>query len=77
MITNLRLQLRVLALTTLALLRLPLPGRGLGDREPHERPDGGYTTETVIVTALMVAAAITIVGIIVAKVVARANAITM
>ena len=39
-------------------------------------PDAGYTTETVIVTALLAALALTAVGIIVAKVVAKANSIT-
>jgi hypothetical protein len=44
---------------------------------PSGRPDGGYTTETVIVTALLAAAAIAIVGIIVAKVVLRAHSISL
>ena len=39
-------------------------------------PDAGYSTETVIVTALLAALALTAVGIIVAKVVAKANSIT-
>ena len=39
-------------------------------------PEGGYTTETVIVTALLAALALTAVGIIVAKVVAAANNIS-
>ena len=36
-------------------------------------PEAGYTTETVIVTALLAALALTAVGIIVAKVVSAAN----
>lgn len=39
-------------------------------------PEAGYTTETVIVTALLAALALTAVGIIVAKVIAKANSIT-
>jgi hypothetical protein len=39
-------------------------------------PEAAYSTETVIVTALLAALALTAVGIIVAKVVAKANSIT-
>ena len=39
-------------------------------------PGAGYTTETVIVTALLAALALTAVGIIVAKVVSAANNIS-
>ena len=39
-------------------------------------PEAGYTTETVVVTALLVALALTAVGIIVAKVIASANNIS-
>ncbi len=39
-------------------------------------PAAGYTTETVIVTALLAALALTAVGIIVAKVVSAANNIS-
>lgn len=39
--------------------------------------DSGYATETVLVTALLVAAAIVVLAIIVAKVTERANSITM
>ena len=39
-------------------------------------PEAGYTTETVIVTALLAALALTAVGIIVAKVVTAANHIS-
>jgi hypothetical protein len=41
------------------------------------RDDAGYTTETVIVTALLAAAALTVVAIIVAKVTGLANSINM
>ncbi|KPI17630.1 hypothetical protein OK074_1651 [Actinobacteria bacterium OK074] len=41
------------------------------------REDAGYTTETVVVTALLAVLGLTVVGIIVAKVVARANGIDM
>jgi hypothetical protein len=39
-------------------------------------PDAGYSTEAVIVTALLAALALTAVGIIVAKVVSSANNIS-
>jgi len=39
-------------------------------------PEAGYSTEAVIVTALLAALALTAVGIIVAKVVASANNIS-
>lgn len=39
--------------------------------------DAGYTTETVLVTALLVALAITVIAIIVAKVTAAASAINL
>ncbi|MDA8056854.1 MAG: hypothetical protein M0032_02615 [Actinomycetota bacterium] len=39
-------------------------------------PEAGYTTETVIVTALLAALALTAVGIIVAKVISAANNIS-
>ena len=38
--------------------------------------EAGYSTEAVIVTALLAALALTAVGIIVAKVIAKANSIT-
>ncbi|MEV0604272.1 hypothetical protein AB0I82_33935 [Streptomyces sp. NPDC050315] len=39
--------------------------------------DGGYSTETVIVTALLVVMGLAVVGIIVAKVTAKANGIDL
>jgi hypothetical protein len=44
--------------------------RRLGD-------DAGYTTETVIVTALLAAAALTVIAIIVAKILGAANGINV
>jgi len=41
------------------------------------RRDDGYTTESVIVTALLAALAITVIGIIAAKVVARAGGLNV
>jgi hypothetical protein len=41
------------------------------------REDAGYTTETVIVTALLAAAALTIIAIIVAKILGAANGINV
>jgi len=42
----------------------------------RDDPEAGYTTETVVVTALLVAMAITVIAIIVAKVTATANNIS-
>lgn len=39
----------------------------------RQQPEAGYSTETVVVTAVLVAAALVILGIIVAKVTAAAN----
>ena len=39
--------------------------------------DDGYTSESVVTTAMLVALALTVVGIIVAKVAARANSIDL
>lgn len=41
------------------------------------RPDAGYSTEAVIVTALLVVIALTVLAIIAAKVTAAANGITL
>ena len=43
----------------------------------RRQPDAGYSTETVLVTALLVAAALVIIAIIVAKVTAKANGIQL
>jgi hypothetical protein len=43
----------------------------------RRHPDAGYTTETVLVTALLVVAAIAVIAIIVGKVIAKANGITL
>ena len=40
-------------------------------------PEAGYSTETVLVTALLVAAALAVVAIIVAKVVTKAHSIDL
>jgi hypothetical protein len=57
-----------------AALRIALYAR----LEPLRRkPEAGYTTETVLVTALLVVAAIAIIAIIVGKVVAKANGINL
>jgi uncharacterized protein YabE (DUF348 family) len=39
--------------------------------------DDGYTSESVVTTAMLVALALTVLGIIVAKVAARANSIDL
>lgn len=41
------------------------------------REDGGYTTETIVVTALLAILGLTVVGVIVAKVTAKANGIDL
>lgn len=45
--------------------------------ELRHNPDAGYTTETVVITALLVVAALTVVTIIVGKVVTKANSINL
>jgi len=40
-------------------------------------PEAGYSTETVVVTALLVVLAILVIGIIATAVVAKANSITL
>jgi hypothetical protein len=45
--------------------------------ELRRDPEAGYTTETVLVTALLVVAALTIIAIIAAKVIAKANSINL
>jgi hypothetical protein len=61
---------------TLAKLRAIARDR-LARLRDNPRSDGGYTTETVIVTALLAILAIAVVGIIVAKVTAKANGIDL
>ncbi|MBD0741663.1 hypothetical protein [Streptomyces sp. CBMA152] len=43
----------------------------------HARGDAGYTTETIVVTALLVILGLSVVGVIVAKVTAKANGIDL
>jgi hypothetical protein len=43
----------------------------------HRQGDGGYTTETVVVIALLVALAIAAIAIIAAKVLAKANSLDL
>jgi hypothetical protein len=45
--------------------------------ELRRNPDAGYTTETVVVTALLIVAALAVVAIIVGKVTAKANGINL
>jgi len=82
MFSMLTFHLRLLALTTAALvsgLRHSASGDGPtdGSAAPAHRDRGAYTTETVIVTALLASAALTILGIIIAKITSRANSITV
>jgi hypothetical protein len=46
-------------------------------RLARQHPDAGYSTETVLVTALLVAAALVVLAIITAKVVAKAKSIDL
>ena len=46
-------------------------------RSVRAEPEAGYSTEAVIVTALLAALALTAVGIIVAKVTTKANSINL
>lgn len=43
----------------------------------QREPEAGYSTETVLVTALLVVAALAIIAIIIAKVTAKANGINL
>ena len=43
----------------------------------RREPEAGYSTEAVLVTALLVVAALAIIAIIVAKVTAKANGINL
>jgi hypothetical protein len=43
----------------------------------RSRPAAGYSTETVIVTALLVLLALTVIGILVARVTAKVNGIDL
>lgn len=43
----------------------------------RDTKDGGYSTEAVIVTALLVVAALAVIGIIVSKVTGKANSINL
>ncbi|MGW4115273.1 hypothetical protein ACWEFJ_30735 [Actinosynnema sp. NPDC004786] len=45
--------------------------------ELRRQPDAGYSTETVLVTALLVVAALAVIAIVIAKVTEKANGITM
>ena len=43
----------------------------------RDTKDGGYSTEAVVVTAVLAAGALIVFGIIIAKLVAKANAINL
>ncbi|QRX91162.1 hypothetical protein [Streptomyces noursei] len=49
----------------------------LAEVRRHARGDAGYTTETVLITALLVLLGLSVVGIIVAKVTAKAKGIDL
>jgi hypothetical protein len=70
MSTEIRLLLTVI---TALLGRSPRPSRGR--RRRHRGEDGGYTTESVIVTAVLAATALTVLGIIAVKVIEKARSI--
>jgi hypothetical protein len=62
--------LRFLLRCTRAALRARLAS-------PRRRSDAGYTTETVVVIALLVAMAIAAIAIITAKVIGKANSLNL
>ncbi|CAM3755756.1 hypothetical protein KIPE111705_23340 [Kibdelosporangium persicum] len=43
----------------------------------RREPEAGYSTETVLVTALLVVAALAVIAIVIAKVTAKANGINL
>jgi hypothetical protein len=45
--------------------------------ELRREPDAGYTTETVVVIALLTVAALAVIAIIASKVIAKANGINL
>jgi hypothetical protein len=49
----------------------------LADARSRAGQDAGYTTETIVITALLAILAMTVVGIIVAKVTAKASGISL
>lgn len=49
----------------------------LADVRRNTRRDAGYTTETILVTALLTILALTVLGIIIAKVTGKANSIDL
>jgi hypothetical protein len=64
-------------LTQLELLRLAAAALRTRLAQLRREPDAGYTTETVVVVALLVAMAIAAVAIIAAKVLAKANSLDL
>jgi hypothetical protein len=46
-------------------------------RQPRERADGGYSTETVLVTALLVMLAVAALAMLTSKVLAKVNSIDL
>jgi fatty acid desaturase len=64
-------------LTQLELLRLAAAALRARLAQARREPDAGYTTETVVVVALLVAMALAAVAIITAKVIAKANSLNL
>jgi hypothetical protein len=64
-------------LTQLELLRLAAAALRTRLAQLRRESDAGYTTETVVVVALLVAMAIAAVAIIAAKVLAKANSLNL
>jgi fatty acid desaturase len=64
-------------LTQLELLRLAAAALRTRLAQARREPDAGYTTETVVVVALLVAMALAAVAIITAKVIAKANSLNL
>jgi fatty acid desaturase len=64
-------------LTQLELLHLAAAALRTRLAQARREPDAGYTTETVVVVALLVAMALAAVAIITAKVIAKANSLNL
>ncbi|WP_199565331.1 hypothetical protein [Spongiactinospora rosea] len=43
----------------------------------RQRPDGGYTTETVVVVAILVAIAVAVGAVLMSKLLAKANSLDL
>lgn len=78
MLEDLRLLGTALSLLrTRPLRRVQRPGPDHRPGRSQHASDAGYSTEAILVTALLVAVALTALGILTAKIVAKANSIDL